>query len=156
MKKAALVLILFVLLITGCGGRATTDTSGVLQIRENMFLTQITDINLNPREYLGRTIRLEGFITRNHWNDRDYYFVGRTGPDCCGGDSNIGFQISWNPNLDSNGLSVEERSNFPEIDEWVEAIGVLHSYDFMGYPYMFLALSHLNVLEKRGIEYVTR
>ena len=65
MKKAALTLILLVLFFSGC---RSGDDSGIIEIRENMFLTQVNDINLNFRDYLGRTIKLEGFIQRNHWN----------------------------------------------------------------------------------------
>ena len=154
MKKAVLGLILLVLFITGC--RGGSDDSGIVEIRENMFLTQVNDINLNYREYLGRTIKLEGFILRNHWNERDYYFVVRNGPDCCGNDGEIGFEISWNPDNDGSGQPMDQRNSFPDVDEWVQAVGVLNSYDFMGQPFLFLTLSELNVLETRGLEHVIR
>ena len=155
MKKTLLALIILALFISGCN-RDRSDDSGIYEIRENMFLTQINDINLNYRQYLGRTIELEGLILQNHWNDRDYYFVIRYGPDCCGDDGVVGFEISWNPDHDATGHPMDQRSSFPKENEWVKAVGVLNRYDFMGFNYLYLALSELTVLETRGLETVMR
>ena len=155
MKRILLVSIIFALSVSGCN-RDRSETSSIVEIRENMFLTQINDINLNYREYLGRIIKLEGFITRNNWNDRDYYFVIRNGPNCCGDDGDVGFEISWTTDMDGSGHPMDLRSTFPEENEWVQAIGELRSYDFMGYPFLYLALSELNVLQTRGLEHVFR
>ena len=151
MKKAALALILSVLFFTGCG---STDDSGIIEIKEDTFLGQINEIILNNSDYLGKTIRLEGFIKRNHWNERDYYFVIRNTTPCNNGE--VGFEISWNPDHDNSGNPIYQRESFPEVNDWVQAIGELRSYDFMGYPFLYLALSEINVLETRGLEYVTR
>jgi uncharacterized membrane protein YcgQ (UPF0703/DUF1980 family) len=121
-----------------------------------MFITQIDDIILNQKSYLGRTIRLEGLFRRNHWNDKDYYFVIRTTPGCCGDDGQAGFEISWNPDHDASGNDIDQRQKFPEINEWVQVTGELKSYDFHGLDYLFLVLSELNVLETRGAEFVSR
>ena len=155
MKKAVFGIILLVLFFTGCNKDGSDDTS-IVEIRENMYITQINEINLNYREYLGRTIKLEGFISRNHWNDRDYYFVIRNGPNCCGDDGEVGFEITWNLDHDATGNTMDQRSSFPEVNDWVQAIGELKSYHYMGFNFLYLALSELNVLQTRGLENVIR
>ena len=149
MKKIALAFLLSILFFTGC---RSTDDSGIIEIKEDTFLGQINEIVLNNSDYLGKTIELEGFIKRNHWNEQDYYFVIRNTTSCNNGE--VGFEISWDSNLDASGHHMDERSTFPEVNEWVKAVGELRSYDFMGYPFLYLALDELTVLETRGIEYV--
>ena len=151
MKKLIFVSILFALFIMGCSEKA--DDSGIVEIRENMFITQINDINLNYRSYLGRTIKLEGFFKHNFWEEYNWFYVIRNAPGCCGDDGEVGFEVSWNADY----LNPEaEQRGYPNPDEWVEAIGELKSYNFLGTNHIYLALSELNVLETRGAEFVTR
>ncbi|MDR0451936.1 MAG: hypothetical protein LBH15_02720, partial [Treponema sp.] len=74
-----------------------------------------------------------------------YCFVLRYGPGCCGFDGNAGFEVAW-----------DEAGPYPAEDDWVEAVGVLTSYEEDGYPYLYLALSSLQVLNERGAEFVTQ
>jgi hypothetical protein len=75
--------------------------------------------------------------------------VIRYGPGCCGNDGNAGFEVAWD-NQDTAGGA------YPDLDAWVEASGVLRTYEEDGYPYLYLALSSLNVLDSRGAEFVTQ
>ena len=159
MKKAVFASILFVTILSvfvimGCEKKSTGPE--IIEIRENMFISQINSINLNSKDYLGKTIKLEGFIKRNHWNDKDYYFVIRNAPGCCGDDGEIGFEVSWNPDYMGSGNPMDERSGFPAVNDWVEAKGELKSYRFMGTLNLFLVLSEIKVLENRGVDFVTR
>jgi uncharacterized membrane protein YcgQ (UPF0703/DUF1980 family) len=123
--------------------------SGVLEIKEKMFIAQTNEIYLNPKDYLGRTVKLEGLfkLEQNQGNSASpYCFVIRYGPGCCGTDSNAGFEVAW----------PDTEKPYPAPDEWVEATGTLSSYDENGYPFLYLALSQLNVLKKRGAEFVTQ
>jgi uncharacterized membrane protein YcgQ (UPF0703/DUF1980 family) len=117
----------------------------IFEIREKMFVGQTNDIYLNPDEYLGRTIKLEGMfgIIDDIEGGAPCYFVYRYGPGCCGYDSNVGFEVEW------SGV-------YPAQDEWVEATGVLVSYDYEGIPYLKLSLSSLEVKSERGLESVTQ
>ncbi|MDR2052174.1 MAG: hypothetical protein LBP80_02060 [Treponema sp.] len=121
---------------------------GVIEIKEKMFIAQTNDVYLNPEDYMGRTIKLEGlFKTQAAWEDRPpYCFVLRYGPGCCGFDGNAGFEVAWDG----------EAAPYPAEDDWVEAVGVLKSYEEDGYPYLYLALSSLQVLDRRGVEFVTQ
>ncbi|MDR0709018.1 MAG: hypothetical protein LBF77_02995 [Spirochaetaceae bacterium] len=122
---------------------------GVVEIKEKMFIAQTNDVYLNPEDYMGRTIKLEGlFKTQAPYDESrpPYCFVLRYGPGCCGFDGNAGFEVAWD----------EDAPPYPVEDDWVEAVGVLKSYEEDGYPYLYLALSSLQVLDQRGEEFVTQ
>ena len=121
-----------------------TDT---VEIGEKMFISQVNDVYLNADDYLGKTIKLEGIFKQEQGYEKSYCFVLRYGPGCCGADGNVGFEVAW-----ANGKA----QSYPTIDSWVEATGVLKTYEEEdGYaPYLYLDLSSLNVLSKRGAETV--
>jgi uncharacterized membrane protein YcgQ (UPF0703/DUF1980 family) len=120
---------------------------GVVEIKEKMFIAQINDVYLNSEDYLGKTIKLEGIFMQDEGYDKTYSFVIRYGPGCCGTDGNAGFEVAW---------AKDQSKPYPAVDSWVEAIGVLKTYEEEdGYmPYLYLDLSSLNVLNKRGAEFV--
>ena len=153
MKKVILVSILFALSFTGCRNRDRGPD--IIEIRETMFIAQINSIILNSRDYVGRTIKIEGFLKENHWSDKNWYYIIRNGPGCCGDDGEIGFEISWNPDYNGSNDNTGQRA-FPDPGEWIEAIGELKRYNFMGMDFLYIALSELNVLETRGAEFVIR
>jgi uncharacterized membrane protein YcgQ (UPF0703/DUF1980 family) len=107
-------------------------------------------VYLNPEDYLGKTIKLEGLFKREQYLEEGaaYCFVLRYGPGCCGNDGNAGFEVAWDMS--------EGEAGYPAIDEWVEAVGTLASYEEDGYPYLYLSLSSLKVLEERGAEFVSQ
>jgi hypothetical protein len=122
---------------------------GIIEIREKLFIAQTNDVYLNPEDYMGRTIKLEGlFKTQAPYEENrpPYCFVLRYGPGCCGYDGNAGFEVAWD----------NETPPYPAEDDWVEAVGGLKTYEEDGYPYLYLALSSLRVLDRRGAEYVTQ
>jgi uncharacterized membrane protein YcgQ (UPF0703/DUF1980 family) len=134
---------------TSCAKKESVpEFTNVLEIREKMFITQVNDIYLNAEDYLGRTIKLEGLFKEEHSydNDKTYCFVLRYGPGCCGYDGNAGFEVAWDK---------EKAKPYPAEDSWVEAIGVLKSYEEDEYmQYLYLDLASLNVLSTRGAETV--
>jgi len=135
---------------TAAEGNTAASTAGeVIDIKEKMFIAQTNDVYLNAEDYLGKTIRLEGLFKREQSDYGNYCFVLRYGPGCCGTDGNAGFEVAWEPR---NKALVK----YPAADDWVEATGVLKSYEEDGYPYLYLALTSLQVLDKRGAEYVTQ
>jgi hypothetical protein len=121
---------------------------GILEIKEKMFIAQTNDVYLNPEDYLGKTIKVEGLFQTQSYSSTEppYYFVIRYGPGCCGNDGNAGFEVMWE----------HEDGIYPAENDWVEAIGVLGAYEEDGYPYICISLSSLKVLETRGQEFVTQ
>ena len=122
-------------------------TEEIIEIREKMFATQVNDVYMNTEDYLGKTIKLEGIFKEEQGYDRTYCFVVRYGPGgCCGMDANVGFEVAW---------AKENTKPFPADNSWVEATGVLKSYEEDGYfQYLYLDLSSLNTLTRRGAETV--
>jgi uncharacterized membrane protein YcgQ (UPF0703/DUF1980 family) len=122
---------------------STADDTGVIEIREKMFVAQTNEIYVNAPDYLGRAIKYEGIFQAYTWEENGvtYRSVIRYGPGCCGTDANCGFEVIWD-------------GEYPEIDDWVEAVGVLEEYDEDGNIYLRLALTSLTVLDTRGEEYV--
>jgi uncharacterized membrane protein YcgQ (UPF0703/DUF1980 family) len=119
----------------------------VVEIKEKMFIAQTNDVYLNPEDYLGKTIKLEGiFQTQSYGAESPYYFVIRYGPGCCGNDGNAGFEVMWE---DTDAV-------YPQENDWVQVVGVLGAYEEDGYPYICIGLSSLEVLETRGQEFVTQ
>ena len=166
-KKVALASIAALLLITSCGngkneaeqaantqeGTELSVSEGVdLVIREKMFIAQVNDVYLNSDDYIGKRIKLEGIFMDMFSGGSRYCFVIRNGPGCCGSDGQIGFEVSWNP----PGQIMLEKREYPKRNAWVEAQGVLSEYEESGTNFLYLALTDLNVLEKRGAEFVTQ
>jgi zinc transport system permease protein len=124
-----------------------TRAGGFVEIKEKMFIAQTNDVYLNPDEYLGKTIKLEGLFKSDEYpgGGQEYHFVLRYGPGCCGNDGSAGFEVAW-----------EAQTAWPENDAWVEAVGVLDSYEEDGYPYLYLSLVSLVEKEERGAEFVSQ
>ena len=57
--------------------------------------------------------------------------------------ANAGFEVIWS-------------GDYPNNNDWVEAVGVLEKYEQDGYKYLRLNLSALTVLDTRGAEYVSQ
>jgi Predicted membrane protein len=117
--------------------------SDVFEIREKMFIAQTNEIYYNAKDYLGKIIKYNGVF--NVYGDSEagqvFYSVIRYGPGCCGDDGNVGFEVMWD-------------SEYPNHNDWVEAIGILEEYEEGGNKYLRLSLTSLTVLPTRGEEYV--
>ncbi|MDR3267391.1 MAG: hypothetical protein LBT24_07480 [Tannerella sp.] len=123
----------------------------MIEIKEKMFIAQTNDIYLNTEDYLGKTIKLQGLFKKEQYegNDAAYCFVIRYGPGCCGNDANAGFEVAWDERWTL-------KPPYPNVDDWVEVIGALSTYEEDGFPYLYIALTSLTVLDERGAEYVTQ
>jgi hypothetical protein len=131
-----------------------------LEIREKMFIAQTNDVYLNPEDYLGKIIRLEGLFKIEQYvgEDKRYCFVLRYGPGCCGNDGTAGFEIAWGRPPAAAGPetapTLPPGPAWPMVDAWVEAVGALDTYEEDGYPYLYLNLFSLTEKEERGAEVV--
>ena len=116
----------------------------VVQITEKMLTEQVNDFYLNAEDYLGKTITYEGIfdITTGPYTNKEYYYVIRYGPGCCGDDGYIGFEVQWD-------------KEYPKQDDWVEVTGVLDAYEEDGYKYLYLKVTSIQVLEERGLEFIS-
>ena len=124
------------------------EQGNIIEIRERMFATQVSEVYMNPNDYLQKTIRLEGlFMSSQPYQDRDpVCYVVRYAPGgCCGDDGMAGFEVKW---------AKSQTEPNPAGNSWVEATGVLKQYMEGMSKYLYLELSALTVLDKRGAEYV--
>jgi Predicted membrane protein len=168
-KMFALLLICTGLIITGCADNPSPDlkeifeetmevtnhsaiviqapSGDLVEIKEKMFVAQTNDIYINAEDYLGKTIKYEGIfdIYESPETAEVYYSVIRYGPGCCGIDANAGFEVIWNG-----------EGEYPNDNEWVEAVGILEEFEENGYLYLRLALTSLTVLPTRGAAYVSQ
>jgi uncharacterized membrane protein YcgQ (UPF0703/DUF1980 family) len=126
--------------------KSNAEFADTVEIKEKMFISQVNDIYLNADDYLGKTIKLEGIFKQDENYEKTNCFVLRYGPGCCGTDGNVGFEVAWDK---------EKAMPYPDVDSWVEATGVLKTYEEDGpMQYLYLDLASLNVLSIRGAETV--
>lgn len=96
------------------------DMNNILEIKDNFFIEQTNDMYYNLNDYLGKTIKIEGFVSSYTDNNGDIcYGVIRNTPGCCGADGLAGLDIRYD-------------GEYPELKTWVEVIGVIGkdiSYD---------------------------
>jgi uncharacterized membrane protein YcgQ (UPF0703/DUF1980 family) len=142
----AIAALLFTISCTKTNENRMSD-DGILEITEKMFIAQVNDVYLNSDDYLGKTIKLEGIFKSEQFyeDDETYCFVIRYGPGCCGTDGNAGFEVKWDK---------DREQSYPAVESWVEAIGTLKTETEGDYQYLYLDLSSLAVLSKRGAETV--
>ncbi|MDR0599361.1 MAG: metal ABC transporter permease [Treponema sp.] len=137
------------------------DAAGgeIIEIKEKMFIAQTNDIYLNPDDYVGKTIKVEGIFKTDSYADmsRFFCFVLRNGPGCCGNDGSVGFEVSWPEAAGVNSAApLAGGHRYPPPGQWVEAVGTLAYYEEEGYPYLYLALASLKTKSKRGAEFVSQ
>jgi len=168
MKKLSALILVWLLMLSGCGSQNTSsdaadaanaanaketssettventqESNEVVEITENLFIAQTNEIYLNAVDYLGKTIKYEGIFNVYEWEETDttYYQVIRYGPGCCGNDGVAGFEVIWD-------------GDYPQQDDWVEVVGTLEEYEENGSQILRIRLTSLSVLEERGAEYV--
>lgn len=116
----------------------------VVEIKENLYLTQVVDIYRNPKDYLKKELRLEGLYVVEVKDGVETAYVRRYGPSCCTPEKGRpGFEVVW-------------QGEAPDSSEWVEARGVLQQYRKDGEQRLRLKLSALSVKEERGAAFVTQ
>ena len=122
---------------------ALANAADVIEIREKMFIAQTNDIMLNARSYEGKTVKVEGmyFGYFDPYSEREYHYVQRRSPGCCGNDGLVGFEIIY-------------EGEMPEINDWVEAIGKVEVVKVGNDDSARLHLSVLTVKNERGAEFV--
>jgi uncharacterized membrane protein YcgQ (UPF0703/DUF1980 family) len=129
------------------GAGADADPSGaVIEITEKMFIAQCNDIYLNPGEYIGKTVRIEGmydeFTDETGTTNRG---VIRNGPGCCANDGVAGFEFMC------------EDIPACKPNDWISVEGVITPYTFDdGYETVIIGQANITIKTERGAEYVSQ
>ena len=124
----------------------TTDNKNsngdILEITDNYFIEQTNDVYLNLKDYIGKTIKMQGLVyTYDDGNGNNYYAVVRNTPGCCGNDGLAGIDVKYDGKL-------------PAIDTWVEVVGTVESYKVYNMDTPVLKLTSIKETEK-GTIFVT-
>ncbi|MEI0517606.1 hypothetical protein R4K54_09950 [Brachyspira murdochii] len=119
------------------------DMNNIIEIKERMFINQCNDVYLNPDDYRGKLIKLEGIYDgfTDEETGEKLNFVFRYGPGCCGYDGVAGFEFNYNGTI-------------PNPQDWIEVVGVVEILEIDNYETVRLNAVSLNVLDKRGKEFV--
>ncbi|MFP3152967.1 hypothetical protein LQZ18_00780 [Lachnospiraceae bacterium ZAX-1] len=125
----------------------TVNTLGsVVEIKEKMFIAQCNDIYLNPKDYAGKTIHIEGMY--DEYTDEAgtlYRAVIRNGPGCCGNDGVAGFEFSCDGTPDC------------KQNDWISIEGIITPFTYDdGYETVIIGVANVTVKVERGAEYVNQ
>ena len=110
-----------------------------------MFIQQCNDIYLNPEDYLGRQVKLEGIYEEaaDEESGQVSRYVIRYGPGCCGNDGVAGFECVFHTDA------------LPKQGDWIEVVGtVALALDPDDLEYVLLDPAGLTVKTQRGAEFV--
>jgi uncharacterized membrane protein YcgQ (UPF0703/DUF1980 family) len=155
-RKLAIVLLVCSLTLTGCQNQAAVASSPaaqletpalkmpVVEISEKMFIAQCNDVYLNPDDYQGKAIKLEGIYSSyvDSKSGNAYHYVMRYGPGCCGNDGSAGFEFLYDGEM-------------PKPDDWIEVTGTVEKVTEDDMEYIVLRASKVTVLDVRGVEFVS-
>lgn len=119
--------------------------SDIIEIKEKMFIQQVNDVFYNFDMYKDKTIKIQGFIYiyTDESTGNKFYYVIRNTPGCCGNDGTAGFEIKWD-------------KEYPEENEWVEAIGILKGEEVAYGVIPYIDLTSLEVKQERGLDFVAQ
>jgi uncharacterized membrane protein YcgQ (UPF0703/DUF1980 family) len=174
MRRYFVLVFVCLLIFTGCGGGSSTanppqaperedvntndaaasiiptmdaNSSGdIVEITEKLFIAQCNDIYLNPNEYIGKTIRIEGMY--DEYTDEagiTHRGVIRNGPGCCGNDGVAGFQFSC--------------KDIPicKPNDWISVEGIIMPFTYEdSFETIIIEEANIIVKTERGAEYVTQ
>lgn len=112
-------------------------------IRDNLYMTTVSDIYANLNSYEGKTIKVEGFTAENGI----LKFVARKGPACnCGrgdGGGIVPLLVDYSENI--------------EMNKWIKVYGTIEKVILDdGYEYPSIKVEHLEYSDTWGQEAVTR
>ncbi|MBQ9313401.1 MAG: hypothetical protein IJ220_00095 [Clostridia bacterium] len=92
---------------------AAIDEKNMIEIKEKYFIQSTNDVFLNINDYIGKSIKMQGWVYTYKDNNGDIcYAVVRNTPGCCGSDGLAGLDIRY-------------AGEYPEEGVWVEVTGIV-------------------------------
>lgn len=86
----------------------------IIEIKDDYFIGATNDIYYKLDSYIGKTIKMEGFLYVYDYHGETRYGVVRNSPGCCGNDGLAGLEIKYD-------------KEYPPKDTWVEIVGTVES-----------------------------
>lgn len=115
------------------GSQASIIDIELTAFSATMAHSMLIDMLTNPENYLGKTVKTRGEHTVLYYTpERPYNFVIVDSPsDCCP-------QILM--------FMLKEERGYPEIEKRIELTGVFSRYDGFEFPYYYLAVNDMKIL----------
>ncbi|MGN0893686.1 MAG: hypothetical protein ACI4ND_01650 [Succinivibrio sp.] len=126
---------------------AFTAAADELIVKDKLFITTLNDIYTNLEElYKNTTVTFSGELDFGRFDspgleNEEFAFVYRLGPGCCYNDGYAGMYLEYDGEL-------------PEKGSWLEVSGIPFYFEHDGFTELFLRVSKLKVLDKKGSLYV--
>ncbi len=114
-------------------------------IKEKLFITQIEDIYYNFDMYKDKKIVLEGMyaLFYNQEGVKNINAVYRKAPGCCGNDGWAGFFLKYD-------------GEYPKENDWIRVVGTPEIVKNGEFSDLYLNVESIEVLDKRGEEFVVQ
>ncbi|RKJ61042.1 TIGR03943 family protein [Butyricicoccus sp. 1XD8-22] len=114
-----------------------------IQMTEDMFSTYYGEINKQPEAYVGKRIKMSGFVFKEDGLASNQLVISRFLITHCIADASIiGF------------LSEIEGADTLEEDTWIEIEGVLDVSTYSGYELPIIKVTSLNVIGEPSEPYI--
>jgi uncharacterized membrane protein YcgQ (UPF0703/DUF1980 family) len=118
MKRILAVLAAMLLLfcMSACNTSENQIESDII-ITDDIYCETVNDIYTNYKEYIGKTIELDGVFGYYYEDEIRYNYIFRHGPGCCDYDGDVcGFEFEWD-------------GEQPNEGDWISIAGVLELHE---------------------------
>lgn len=115
----------------------------VIEIPEDLFMETLTSLDLYKDNFIGKNMKLSGFIYRAPEMNDEQFAVGRIAMACCAADS-MPFGV----------LAEYPRAAKYEDDTWVEVSGKMDVAEFNGYEIILLKVISVERIDEPESPYV--
>ena len=130
--------ILTMFILSGC-----SSSDRILEINDKMFLSQVSDIYTNYKDYDGKKVKIEGIYNYFEYDEETNHIVYRNGPGCCGDDGLVGLFFNYD-------------GEHPLYNDWIEVVGTLEIGQVNGLEDIIINVESLTVNDERGLETVSQ
>jgi len=115
----------------------------IIAVKEEGFLETLTSLDLYRDNFIGKTIRISGFVYREDDMSEDTFVISRMAMQCCSADASpYGFLVQWD---DANAF---------EKDKWIEVIGTFGLTEYNGIEIVQLKATEITTIEAPNDPYV--
>lgn len=115
----------------------------VIEIPDDIFMETLTSLDLYKENFIGKTMKISGFIYRADEMNAEQFAVGRIAMACCAADS-LPFGV----------LTEYPGAAKYEDDTWVEITGEMDVTEFNGYEIILLKAKSIQLIEQPESPYV--
>ena len=118
-----------------------TSKEEIIEIKDEYFIGATNDVYYNLDSYLGKTIKMQGFIYEYDIDGEKCYAVVRNSPGCCGNDGLAGLDIIYD-------------GEYPSPNTWVEIVGVIDKIEWQNGYNPIVNVTSMEEKEE-GVTFVT-